>query len=149
MSGFDDRALRPHVDDPDHGEFWQHCAAGELRIQSCGSCGRLRHPPRPMCPWCRSSEREWTAVSGRGHIWSYTVVHPPLLPVFAEQAPYDVVVVALEEDPTIRLVGNVVTGPEGRLGEVDPATLAIGQPVEVVMQRIADDVALPRWVRVG
>ena len=38
--------------------FWDGCAAGELRMQACGACGRLRFPPRPMCPWCRSTDVE-------------------------------------------------------------------------------------------
>lgn len=145
---FDDRLLRPDVDDPQGGGFWEHCAHEELRIQGCGACGRLRHPPRPMCPWCRSTDRTWQAVSGRATIWSVGRVHPPLLAAYAEQAPYNVVVVELEEDPGIRLVGNVVTGPEGRLGEVDADDLAIGDAVEVVFQRVASDVVLPRWRRV-
>lgn len=86
-------------------------------------------------------------MSGRGRVWSYVVVHPPLLPAYGEQAPYNAVVVALEEDATIRLVGNLVTGPEGRLDEVDPDTIEIGEPVVVCFQQIAEDVTLPRWRR--
>ena len=60
------------------------------------------------------------------------VAHPPLLPWFAERAPYNVIVVALDEDPTIRLVGNLVKTPDGPLDEVDPATVEIGAAVRVV-----------------
>lgn len=142
--------LTPTVDE-EGGPFWHGTDAGELRVQACSSCGRLRLPPRPMCPHCRSTEREWRAVSGRGRVWSYAVPHPPLLPAYAEIAPYNVIVVELEEDPTIRLVGNLVSGPDGPINEIDPATIEIGEPVEVVFTRLAradgSSVAMPRWIR--
>jgi len=96
--------------------FWEGCAEGELRIQTCGDCGAMRMPPRPMCPVCRSVARAWRAVSGEGRIWSYVVAHPPLLPAYAAIAPYPVVTVELVEDPTIRVVGQTTEAPE--LGEV-------------------------------
>jgi uncharacterized OB-fold protein len=85
-------------------------------------------------------------MSGRGTIWSFIVPHPPLLPAYQELAPYNVIVVALEEDPTIRFVGNLVTGPDGEINEVDPAAIAIGDPVHVVFHQV-EDVTLPRWVK--
>ena len=56
------------------------------------------------------------------------------------------ITVALDEDPLIRFVGNLVTGPGGSIGEIDPDTITIGEPVEIVFARI-DDVSLPRWMR--
>jgi uncharacterized OB-fold protein len=139
--------LLPDLGDPDSAPFWEGCLAGELRVQACAQCGRRRIPPRPMCPSCRSLESRWEVLSGRGRVWSFVVAHPPLLPAYAEQAPYNVVVVELEEDPSLRLVGNLVEEPGGPLGAVDPATIRIGEPVTVVFDRVADDIALPRWVR--
>jgi uncharacterized OB-fold protein len=138
--------LLPDVEDPDAAEFWAGCERGELLVQVCKSCGRRRMPPRPMCPRCRSLEFRWEAMSGRGTIWSFIVPHPPLLPAYQELAPYNVIVVALEEDPTIRFVGNLVTGPDGEINEIDPAAITIGEPVRVVFHRV-EDVVLPRWVR--
>jgi uncharacterized OB-fold protein len=100
-----------------------------------------------MCPYCNSLEYEWTPVSGQGRIWSFVVPHPPLLPAFADLAPYNVVVVELDEDPTIRLVGNLLDSPDGAINEVDPSTIRIGEPVQVVFQPAGEDVVLPRWVR--
>ena len=77
----------------------------------------------------------------------HALPHPPLLPAYAELAPYNVVVVAIDEEPTIRLVGNLVASEDGPINEVDPATIEIGQPVRVVFQEVGD-VALPRWIRV-
>jgi uncharacterized OB-fold protein len=88
----------------------------------------------------------WDPMSGRGRIWSFVVAHPPLLPTFAAIAPYAVVLVELDDDPSIRMVGNLVPGAGGEINEVDPATVAIGAPVAVVFQTVTPDVALPRWV---
>ena len=85
-------------------------------------------------------------MSGRGTIWSFVVAHPPLLPAYAELAPYNVVVVALDEDPQLRLVGNLVASSDGAINEIDPATIRIGEPVRVVFQKV-EDVHLPRWLR--
>lgn len=141
-SGF----LLPDVHTDDGAAFWAGAAHGELLVQACGACGRWRFPPRPMCPWCRSLELRWEPTSGRATIWSYAVPHPPLLPAYAERAPYNVIVVALDEDPTIRMVGNLLAHPDGTIDEVDPATIEIGAPVRVVFQPV-DDVVLPQWIR--
>lgn len=137
--------LVPQIDDVSR-PFWDGCAAGELRMQACGSCGRRRFPPRPMCPWCRSTEVDWPVLSGLGTVWSFAVPHPPLLPAYAEVAPYNVVVVTLDEDPTLRLVGNVVATPNGPLNEVDPRSISIGDRVRAVFADPVDGISMPRWV---
>jgi uncharacterized OB-fold protein len=131
----------------DDAPFWQAAQRGEVAIQACSDCGELRFPPRPMCPHCRSLKHEWRKVSGRGTIWSYTIPHPPLLPAFNDQAPYNVIVVELDDAPNIRLVGNLVTGPDDPLNAVDPATVKIGERVRAIAVPMAEDVSLVRWVR--
>ena len=138
--------LLPDVETEDGAPFWAGAARGELLIQACGACGRWRFPPRPMCPHCRSVDVRWEPASGHATIWGFVVPHPPLLPAYAELAPYNVIVVALDEDPTIRLVGNLLASPDGSLNEIDPATIEIGEPVRVVFQQV-EDVSIPRWVR--
>jgi hypothetical protein len=138
--------LLPDLDDDDSGPFWESTARGELRIQHCADCGGPRMPPRPMCPLCNSLRHEWKPMAGRGTVWSFVVAHPPLLPAYAALAPYNVVVVTLDEDPALRLVGNLVASPDGPINEVDPATIRIGEPVRVVFQKV-EDVYLPRWMR--
>ncbi len=137
--------LLPLIDD-EAAPFWEGARRGELRMQKCAESGRLIFPPRPMSPWGPHSEPVWTTVSGRGTIWSFVVPHPPLLPQFAELAPYNVIVVALDEDPTIRLVGNLVTSEGGAINEIDSATIEIGAPVRVVFERVTEEVSLPQWV---
>lgn len=142
MSGF----LLPVDDDPLTQPFWEGCKRGELLVQRFRASGRLVWTPRPMDPWSRTLEYDWVPVSGRGTIWSYVVPHPPLLPAYAELAPYNVVLVALEEDPTIRMVGNLVASPDGPINEIDPHSIRIGEPVRVVFSPV-EDMVLPRWVR--
>ncbi len=142
MSGF----LLPDPDDETASEFWAGTARRELLVQACGACGRWRMPPRPMCPHCQSISVTWVATSGRGTIWSFIVPHPPLLPAYAELAPYNAVIVALDDDPTIRFVCNLVTEAQGAINEIDPSTIEIGASVRVVFATV-EDVALPRWVR--
>ena len=120
--------------------FWEACRRQELRMQRCSDCSRFRFTPRPMCPACQSMECEWIPVSGRGTVYSRVVCHPPVLPAFAERAPYAVVLVELEEDSRLRMLGNV-------LG-CAPEDVHIGMPVEVTFERLTDDVTLPQWRRV-
>jgi uncharacterized OB-fold protein len=138
--------LLPDVTESTNAPFWEGTARGELLVQTCASCGRWRMPPRPMCPYCQSIDVVWKPTSGRGRIWSFIVPHPPLLPAFAEYAPYNAIIVELEEDPSIRFPGNLVTRADGAINEVDPATIEIGEPVSVVFAQI-EDVFLPRWAR--
>ena len=138
--------LLPDLKEPTTAGFWEGTARSELPVQACASCGKWRMPPRPMCPFCQSTTVRWERTSGRGHIWSFIVPHPPLLPAYAEVAPYNAIIVELVEDPTIRFAGNLVASADGAVNEIDPATITIGEPVHVVFHQI-DDVILPRWLR--
>ena len=141
-----DGPLLPTIDD-ENRPFWEGARQGELRVQRCRETGRLIFPPRLRSPWAPrvGVEPEWTAVSGRGTLWSFVVPHPPLLPYYAERAPYNVIVVTLEEDPAIRMVGNLVARAGGGIDSVDPATIEIGAALRVVFERIDDAIHLPRW----
>jgi hypothetical protein len=135
----------PAVDE-DAVPFWEGARRGELRIQRCSATGRLVFPPRALSPFAPRAPLAWTAVSGRGRIWSFAVPHPPLLPPFEALAPYNVVVVELEEDPAVRLVGNLVARPGGPLNELDPRSIEIGARVRVAFERLSEEIHLPRWV---
>jgi hypothetical protein len=99
-----------------------------------------------MCPFCRSLDATWVATSGRGTVWSYVIPHPPLLPAYAELAPYNAVIVQLDDDPSIRVVGNLIADETAAINSIDPASIQIGEPVRVVFQQV-EDVSFPRWVR--
>ncbi|MET8980607.1 OB-fold domain-containing protein [Streptomyces sp. NPDC004539] len=128
--------------DTDGAPFWAYAAQGELRVQTCTECAEPRFPPRPCCPNCQSFESTWRLTSGRGRIWSYVVPHPPLLPDYAAQAPYNVALIELDDAPRVRLVGNVVTHPGAPLNSLDPHRLRIGARVHAVFP----DDGLPQWV---
>ncbi|WP_432076632.1 Zn-ribbon domain-containing OB-fold protein [Streptomyces wuyuanensis] len=145
MTDSDTGYLTPVIDE-DGAPFWSYAAQGQLRVQACASCDELRFPPRPCCPHCQSFDSTWCRMNGRGRIWSYVLPHPPLLPGYAEQAPYNAVVVELADAPHIRLVGNVVAAPDAPLNSVDPARLRVGAPVRVVFTEAGGGVAVPRWL---
>lgn len=120
---------------PELEGFFEGARRGELRLQRCDDCGAWRHPPKPACPSCQSLRWEWRAVSGRGTIWSWTVVHHSSLPALAERLPYDVVLVEPEDAPGVHVVGNLLDCPLDRL--------RVGMPVEVAFEAVDDDVAMP------
>src|SRR5262249_59016173 len=96
--------------------------------------GGRRPPPCPMCAACQSLNRSWVVASGRGVVYSYVVHHYP--PVAGLDAPYVVVLVELEEG--IRVVGNLLDGPY--------AGVTIGSPVELCFAAdSADADVLPQW----
>ncbi|MFD4631275.1 Zn-ribbon domain-containing OB-fold protein [Streptomyces sp. NPDC058284] len=138
-------ALLTPTQDEDGAPFWTYAARGELRIQACTACGELRFPPRPCCPHCQSFDSDWRRMSGRGRIWSYVFPHPPLLPAYAEQAPYNAIIVELADAPRIRLVGNLVAAPDAPLNSVAPERLRIGAKVQVVFADVGGTV-VPRWL---
>ncbi len=134
------------LEEADAAPFFEAARRGELQVQTCTGCGRRRFPPRPMCPWCHSLESQWLRQSGRGRIWSFAVPHPPLLPAFVDEAPYVVAVVELEEDPQIRLVGNIVRQADGPIGAVSAGELAIGAHVVAVFGESIEGFPVPQWV---
>jgi uncharacterized OB-fold protein len=125
------------VPQPDglNAEFYAYCAAGELRFQRCTACATWRHPPRVRCAACGSDEYEWALATGRGQVYSWTITHRPLDPGFADEVPYAVLVVEMEEGP--RVVGN--------LRELEPSELSLGLAVEVVFEPVADQIALTHF----
>ncbi|MEU4890867.1 OB-fold domain-containing protein [Streptomyces sp. NPDC044780] len=144
-SGRADGLLAP-VPDEDGAPFFRYAARGELRVQSCADCGEPRFPPRPCCPHCQSFDSLWTKMSGRGRIWSYVLPHPPLLPGYAAQAPYNVILVELADAPRIRLVGNLVASADAALNSVPPERLRIGAPVKAAFHETDDGLTVVRWL---
>ena len=136
----------PATDDPHDAPFWSAALRSELVVQSCDKCARLRFPPRPMCPHCQSFAHQWRVLSGAATVWSYAKPSSPLLPAFEALTPYVVVLAQIDEDPSIRIIGNLVASTESGITGVDDARLAIGAPLRVAFRPCAPDVALPCWV---
>ena len=117
--------------------YWDACRKHELRIQRCKRCGEYRHYPQPMCPHCYSFEVDWVKVSGKGKVYSWVVCHHAFHPAFAEEVPYAVVTIELEEG--VRLISRMV--------DTKPEELAIDMPVEVVFEDVNEEVTLPVFKR--
>ena len=117
--------------------FWEAARRHQLVVQRCRGCGTHRFPARDICSRCLSRDAEWIPVSGRATVFSYAVMHQVYHPGFADEVPYAVVQVELEEGG--RLLTNVVDCP--------PDELAIGMPVEVVFEDRTTEVTLPKFRR--
>jgi uncharacterized OB-fold protein len=124
--------LRPVVS-RDTVFFWDGTAAGELRIQRCGGCGALRHPPGPMCPGCGAAKPEYIVAAGTGEVYSFVVQHHP--PVPGKSLPIVVALVQLTEG--VRMVGELL--------HVSPERVRIGLPVRAEFVRVDDTLTLPAW----
>lgn len=110
-----DRFPLPDVSDEATAPYWQGAAEGELRIPKCDSCGTWCWYPQKKCPECGGEAFTWTATSGRGRLFSWAVVRRGFLPAFADKVPFVSALVALEEEPAVRLVTEIV--------DCDPETL--------------------------
>ena len=119
---------------PDTEFFWAGTRRGELRIQRCGACGALRHPPGPACLSCGVSEKqEYQVAAGTGTVYSYVVHRHP--PVPGKQLPIVIALVELTEG--VRMLGE--------LHGVSPEQVRIGLPVRVTFARVDDELVLPGW----
>lgn len=138
MSSTQTQAARPvpFPDDVTEG-FWDSARRHQLAIQRCASCARFNHAPSRACPACGSEDLRYVPVSGRGQIYSYTVISDPPGPGFRDLVPFVVGVVELAEQPRLLMVTNLVG--------IDPAQLRIGLDVEVTFEDITDDCALPQF----
>ncbi len=128
-----DQPMRPPVS-PDTAFFWAGTGLGELRVQHCGECGALRHPPGPACLSCGALQGQgYQVAAGTGTVYSYVVHRHP--PVPGKQLPIIVALVELTEGPRVM----------AELTGIDPERVHIGLPVRTSFIRIDDDLVLPGW----
>ena len=97
--------------------FWDATAQGKLLVKFCTACKELHHYPRALCPHCFSDKTEWKQMSGKGKIYSYTVMR-------RAPVPYAIAYVTLDEGVT--MLTNIV--------DCDLDALKIGQAVTVVFK---------------
>jgi uncharacterized OB-fold protein len=126
--------LRPYIDYDNKG-FWDAIREHRLVFQRCMQCGLIVHRPRPMCPRCLSTDREWAPSEGKGWIYSFVnfVYQNAAYPGI--KVPYVVVVVEMLEG--VRLISNMY--------EETAEDISIGMPVEVVFDDVAEDLTLPKF----
>jgi hypothetical protein len=99
---------------PETRPYWEATAEGRLLIKRCTACGKPHFYPRAHCPFCGSAATEWVQASGRGVIYSYSVMR-------RAQVPYAIAYVTLEEGVT--MMTSIV--------DADLDALRIGRPVTV------------------
>jgi uncharacterized protein len=114
-------------------EFWDATGDGRLLLRRCTACGEAIWYPRPICPFCHSTETTWEQASGYGRVYTFSIVRRGM-GVYAD-APYVLAYVELAEGP--RMMTNIV--------DCDVESVEIGQPVELVFHRTSDGNALPRF----
>ncbi len=119
----------------DSRPFWEGCQQGKLLLQYCDACQRYQFYPRLFCMQCGSGSLRWVEASGRGVIYSYTIIHQNKSPEFVGDTPYNVAIIQLEEGP--RLLSNIVNS--------SLADLRVDLPVTVVFDAVSDTITLPRF----
>ena len=117
-----ERSIPAPLTNPETEPFWAAAREGKFLIRACTDCGKAHWYPRAICPHCFSDKTEWKEGSGRGTIYSVSVM---------KRAPevYAVAYVTLEEGPT--MMTNIV--------DCDFDTVAIGQKVTVTWRPTKDD----------
>ena len=145
MAGLTETSSKP-VPIPDDASrpFFDAAGQGVLLLRRCQACGTFMSPTggigtplRPRCLTCFSAELAWTAASGQATLYSFALMHQVYDPAFADEVPYNIAVVELDEG--VRMTTNVV----GCANE----ELWIGMPLEVTFEQVSDEVAIPKFRR--
>ena len=106
--------------------YWESAKNGKLLVKTCKACGKLHYYPRTICPHCLNSDTDWVEASGKGTIYTYSVMR-------RTETPYVIAYVTLEEGVT--MLSNIV--------ECDVDDVAVGQTVEVVFRDTEGGHSLP------
>jgi len=113
--------------------YWQRVNEGVFALPCCEACGRYHFYPRGNCPHCGSPRIAWSPASGRGEVYSFSVVHRAPGPAFKDEVPYVLAIVATAEGP------HLLT----RITGVAPAEMRVGIKVRVKIEKSAEGAALP------
>lgn len=130
-------APRKPVPQPDEASlpFFEGSRRGVLMIQRCTRCRAYLVPGSYICTECLGGTLEWAPASGRGTLFTFGIMHQRYHPGFADELPYNIAVVELEEGP--RLNTNIVGVPNEEL--------RVGMPVVVTFEQVDEQVALPKF----
>lgn len=119
--------------------FWAACREQVFQMQRCEDCRRFVWFPMYMCPHCAGADLRWTPLSGRGTVYSRSLVVDPVSAASAPDGPLMVALVELEEGP-VMMTNIIGSGAED---------VAIGDDVIVVFQKVSDEVTMPVFERAG
>ena len=120
---------------PETAVYWDACRSHQLMIQQCKDCNHNQFYPRILCTECMSQNVEWIKASGRGEVISFTIVRRPVSKAYADETPYLVALIKLEEGPN--LMSNIVG--------CDVENVKIGMSVEVVFEDWSEDISIPKF----
>ena len=115
--------------------FWDAAKRHELQIQRCNACGTHIFYPRKACSECLAADLSWIPVSGKGTLYSYTIAQAPTHPAFADDVPYVIAIVELEEGP--RITTNLVG--------CQPDQVTIGMPVVASFEEVTPEMTLVKF----
>lgn len=122
----------PEVTQP----FWDAAKRHQLMMPRCPSCNRYFWYPREACPHCLQPGWEWTPVSGKGRLHTFTIVRQPAHPAFNLDVPYVYAVVQLEEG--VRMISNVVEC-------AIPDDVRVDMPLEAVFDDVTEEWTLVKF----
>ena len=126
----------PRQEEPELTQpFWDAAKKHELLMPRCSYCNKFFWYPRAACPTCLREGWEWTAVSGRARLHTFTTVYQAAHPAFQDDVPYAFAVVQLEEGP--RMMSNVV--------DCDVADVKVDMPLVVKFDDVTDDWTLVKF----
>lgn len=115
--------------------YFDEAKAGRLVYQRCRACQEVIFYPRVVCPTCMSEDLAFEPSVGRGTIYSHTTLYRAGHPAFAEDVPYTIVLVDLDEG--FRVIADLVDSP--------PEDISVGLPVEVFFDPVTEDFTVPRF----
>lgn len=127
------------ISNADSAPYWEAASRDILLIRICRQCGQSHFMPRYICPFCWSDELDWVEASGRGTIYSFTIVHRASDPSFADRTPYVLALVELAEGP--RMVSNIIGA--------DALESRIGYAVSVQFEDRPNDTKVPQFALCG
>jgi uncharacterized protein len=135
-----DAGVSKAVPEPDEVTdfYWAAASRGQLMLGACLPHGHLNFPPDVSCAICGSRQLSPRAVSGRGIVYSFTVVRQPFDAAFTDDLPYVIALVELPEQAGLRMLANIV--------DVDPDDISVGDSVHVTFESRGDQV-LPQFAR--
>jgi uncharacterized protein len=108
--------------------YWEGARNGKLLLRHCTSCNKVHHYPRALCPYCFSDKLDWREASGKGKVYTYSVMR-------RAPEPYVIAYVTLEEG--ISMMTNIV--------DCDFDKVRIDQPVKVVYKASENGQPVPMF----
>ena len=120
---------------PVTGPYWESCRRHELMIQKCSQCGTQQFYPRTICSACCATDLLWVRASGFGTVVTWTVVRHPVSSAYADDIPYVIALIELDEGPT--MMAQVV--------DCEPDSVQSGMPVEVCFEEWTEDITMPNF----